>query len=190
MKLSTGFFFFYSEFYNCFWRCVKICCIPLCDGHWHVTIVTHTNLPRFSENSILFRICKSSKISFRTPFCRNEHYIPFFSADCVGQFEKQACFFSIDFFFALFRPLLPFALTDSMHTKSTITSVAFRRFWDGPLHVITESVEKVYKFRAQTFVSVWLVRLFCDASPPRCIHSRGYSTRGRDQSQVLYRRLS
>ena len=85
-------------------------CIPLCDGHRHVTLVTHTNLPRFSENSILFRICESSKISFRTPFCRNEHYIPFLSADCVGQFEKQACFFSIDFFSLFLGPFYPLPL--------------------------------------------------------------------------------
>ena len=155
-------------------------CIPLCDGHRHVTLVTHTNLPRFSENSILFRICESSKISFRTPFCRNEHYILFFFGRLCWTVWETSMFFFNWFFFALFRPFLPFALTDSMHTKSTITSAAFRRFWDGPLHVITESVEKVYKFRAQTFVFVWMVRLFCDASPPRCIHSRGYSTRGRD----------
>ena len=68
-------------------------------------------------------------------------------------------FFSIDFF----EHFYPLPLRIQRMDKSTVTSVTFPVIWGGPIkRCIAEWIEMVYKFRAQTFVFVWMVRLFWD----------------------------
>ena len=98
--------FFYSEFYNCFWRCVAM----------HTTVwrssACHTS-HTYQFAKIQRKLHTFSHMWVKQNFISNTvlqkwTLHSFFPADCVGQFEKQACFFSIDFFsrfLGLYYPL-------------------------------------------------------------------------------------